>query len=351
LKGFRFLWHADTADAFGNADFRRFFLTLLKFSPTKAKIGDFLLSVVGENFLIFFYFWEVVKKLYKMKKLLIIFFLLLLSCQPKTKEENYFKAIEANDINLESPKEGEWLYEHKEKGQTFEQYQKARPIRPDVEKNIIYLKPIGQFSNLQKQALKLTRAYLEIFFQQKTVLIQPISDRIIPISKRRIKDSEQLLAPYILDSILVDKMPKNGLAMMAITEKDLFPKPDWNYVFGLASYHKRVGVSSIYRLQNKVLDKDNFSFCLNRLISVSSHEIGHMMSMHHCIYAQCVMNGSNNLDETDSQPNRLCSQCQRKLSWNFGYDNEKRLRQLHNFFTKNHLKKSASLTNSDLSLL
>jgi archaemetzincin len=286
-----------------------------------------------------------------MRKLFPILLLLTLSCQPKTKEENYFKAIEENDIPLDSPKEGEWLYEHKEKGQNFEQYQKANPVRPDTGKSIIYLKPIGQFSNLQKQALEQTRAYLEIFFQQKTVLLTPTSDQIIPSSKRRIKDSEQLLAPYILDSILVGKMPNNGLAMMAITEKDLYPKPAWNYVFGLASYHNRVGVSSIYRLQNEILDKDNFNLCLNRLISVSSHEIGHMMSMHHCIYAQCVMNGSNNLNETDAQPNRLCSQCQIKLSWNFGYDSKKRLQELHDFFTKNNLHEAANLTKSDLQML
>jgi archaemetzincin len=35
---------------------------------------------------------------------------------------------------------------------------------------------------------------------------------------------------------------------MAITEKDLYPKPDWNFVFGLASYTEQIGVTSMYRL-------------------------------------------------------------------------------------------------------
>ena len=284
-------------------------------------------------------------------KHLILILILLLSCKPKTKEEIYFKAIEANDIQLDSPKEGMWLYEHKEAGQSFESYKKANPVHPTYEKSIIYLKPIGNFTNLQKQALELTRAYLEIFFQQKTILLEPISDKIIPQSKRRQKESEQLLAPYILDSILVGKIPKNGLALMAITAKDLFPKPEWNYVFGLASYHNRVGISSIYRLQNKKLDNENFTLCLRRLISVCSHEIGHMMSLHHCIYAECTMNGSNNLTETDSQPNRLCSQCQQKLFWNFGYDNQKRLSELNDFFIKNNLTKDLNLTKLDLQAL
>ena len=281
-------------------------------------------------------------------KHLLLTFLFLFSCQSKTKEENYFEAIQVNDVQLESPKEGDWLYGHKESGQSFENYEKVNPVRPAKDKSTIYLKPIGSFSKLQKQALELTRAYLEIFFQQKTVLLDPVSDNIIPQYARRKKNSEQLLAPYVLDSILVDKMPKNCIALMAITEKDLFPKPAWSFVFGLASYHKRVGVSSIYRLQNQSLSNDNFTLCLRRLISISSHEIGHMMSMHHCIYAQCTMNGANNLNETDAQPNRLCSVCQQKLSWNFGYNNEKRLKQLIAFFSKYDLEKDYNLLMKDL---
>lgn len=148
---------------------------------------------------------------------------------------------------------------------------------------------------------------------------------------------EQLLATYILDSMLKGHMPGKGIALMAITEKDLYPSTDWNYVFGLASYTNRVGVSSLYRLQDQEQDTLHYTRCLSRLIKVSSHEIGHMFSLHHCIRAKCVMNGSNRLSETDASPARACSECQKKLLWNFRYDNTKRLQQLLTFFSDNRL--------------
>ena len=281
----------------------------------------------------------------------------LLSCsntndkdQVVATQSEYFKAVAENDIQLSAPKEGEWLFEHKEKGQTFEEYKKANPIRPGLDKHVIYLMPIGDFTDVQMKALNLTRDYVEIFFQQKTILLTAVSDKTVPKSDIRIRENNniQLLAPYLLDTLLKGRTPKDGIALMAISAKDLYPKNDWNYVFGLASYSTRVGVSSIYRLQNKQLDTTNFKLCLRRLINVSSHEIGHMMSMHHCIFAKCTMNGSNSLSETDLTPNRLCSECQKKLFWNFRYDNKRRLNQLTKYFKENNLKRDFNVSKLDL---
>lgn len=292
-----------------------------------------------------------------MRHLFSIFVFLCLSCQSKTtndpiiiNESAYFDAIEVNDIRLNEPQEGEWLFGRNEKGQTFEQYKKANPIRPVTEKSTIYLKPIGQFSPLQKQLLKLLRDYIQLYFQQNTILLESFSDKKIPTyAKRNRSDgNEQLLAPYILDSLLKDKNPKDAMALMAISAKDLFPKPEWNYVFGLASYTHRVGVSSIYRFQNKRLDSTNFTICLRRLMSVSTHEIGHMLSFHHCINARCTMNGSNNLSETDAIPNRLCAECQKKLFWNFRYNNRKRLNELLTFLKENKIESDFNNLTRDL---
>jgi archaemetzincin len=295
-----------------------------------------------------------------MRYLILIVFFNLISCQTKTtndiiieQESDYFEAIEANDVKLDEPKEGEWLFGRNEKGQTFEQYTKTNPVRPITGKSTIYLKPIGQFTNLQKQALKLLRDYVELYFQQKTILLEPLSDKNIPKSARRKRSdgSEQLLASYVLDSLLKGKNPKDAMALMAISEKDLFPKPEWNYVFGLASYTHRVGVSSMYRFQNKTLDSTNFRLCLRRLMSVSTHEIGHMFSFHHCINAHCTMNGSNNLSETDLCPNRLCSECQKKQFWNFRYDNRKRLKELLAFLKENKIEEGFKRLNHDSEML
>ncbi|UAY53558.1 archaemetzincin [Ferruginibacter albus] len=261
---------------------------------------------------------------------------------------SYFNAIEQNDVTLSSPKPGDWLYEHPEKGQSFEQYKDETPTKLSPEKSIIYLQPIGHFTNLQLSALQLTKEYVEIFFQLKTILLTPISDSIIPKTVRRNRfNHEQLLSTYIIDSVLKNRIPQNGFLEMAFTEKDLYPANDWNYVFGQASYADKVGVTSIYRLQNEVLTKENFSACLRRLMNIATHEIGHMFSVQHCTFAKCVMNGANSLTETDQSPNRLCSECQKKLFWNIRYGNKKRLKEIAYFMKRNDLQKDYDLIHLD----
>lgn len=263
-------------------------------------------------------------------------------------DSEYFDRIAKNDIHLNQPVLGEWLYEHKESGQSLEQYKKSNPFKPKDSTYAIYLQPIGEFSSIHKSALELTRAYIEIFFQQKTILLPNLSDKNIPDSALRDRgDYYQIFAPYILNKVLVSKTPKNGIALMAFTEKDLYPNNQWNFVFGLASYKDRIGVTSIYRLYEKRDIDSNFNQYLRRLCQISSHEIGHMMSLKHCISAKCLMNGSNSLYETDNSPNRLCSSCQKKLFWNLRYDNEKRLKELINFSKTNKLELDEELLKLD----
>jgi archaemetzincin len=257
-----------------------------------------------------------------------------------TKNENeYFEQIKANDVVLGQAKEGDWLYDHKENGQTFLQFVTSKTTKKIDTTSVIYLQPIGKFDSLQSTIIEITKEYLSLFFQRKVEILPNLSDKNIPAYSRRLREDghEQILAPFILDSVLSKIKTKNSAALMALSEKDLFPNKDWSFVFGLASYKKRVGVTSIYRLQDKILVSSNFTKCLKRLINVSSHEIGHMFSIHHCITSKCVMNGSNSMYETDLGTNRLCSECQQKLCYSLKYNNEKRLAELQSFFKKYNL--------------
>lgn len=67
-------------------------------------------------------------------------------------------------------------------------------------------------------------------------------------------------------------------------------------------------------------------------MKISSHEIGHMFGISHCQNANCVMNGTNILSETDHHMARACSLCQMKLNSSIHYDNKKRLLELKGFF-------------------
>ncbi|HZZ76386.1 MAG TPA: hypothetical protein VFE04_10685 [Puia sp.] len=60
------------------------------------------------------------------------------------------------------------------------------------------------------------------------------------------------------------------------------------------------------------------------------------------------MNGSNSLFETDQTPNRLCSECQKKLFWNFRYDNLRRLKELARFFENMQMDRDFKLSQKDI---
>lgn len=254
-----------------------------------------------------------------------------------------YEALSLLNEPLPDIKSGDWLSAHDENGQSFDQYMKNdKLVSPLANKNTIYIQPIGTFTPLEKKIIKWNTEYIQLFFGLKTVQLKPISEKTIPKDKQRIHfGNEQLDAGYIIKILLPKKMPKDGIVIMAVTTKDLYPNPKWNFVFGLASYQKRTAVSSIFRYSDETLSERNYATCLQRIIKTSTHEISHMFSVAHCINAICLMNGSNNLEEADSRPNALCSECLSKLSWNLNFDNVSRFKKLIDFMKKHHLDSDA----------
>ena len=43
------------------------------------------------------------------------------------------------------------------------------------------------------------------------------------------------------------------------------------------------------------------------------HEIGHLFHIKHCIWFECMMNGSNSMEESDDKPMHFCPICQHKI--------------------------------------
>ena len=86
--------------------------------------------------------------------------------------------------------------------------------------------------------------------------------------------------------------------------EDLYPDPRWNFVFGQASLHDRVGVFSFARYDPAFFGEPCGNryqqLLLRRSGRVLAHETARMFSLAHCIYFKCVMNGSNHLHESDS---------------------------------------------------
>lgn len=68
------------------------------------------------------------------------------------------------------------------------------------------------------------------------------------------------------------------------------------------------------------------------------HEIGHMYGLSHCIYFECLMNGSNHLQEADKRPSFLCPLCLNKLYFITRFDIEKRYRKMMDFWGSHGLQ-------------
>jgi pimeloyl-ACP methyl ester carboxylesterase len=138
---------------------------------------------------------------------------------------------------LPPPRPGDWLAEHDEPGQTFDEYRDDRPVRRSDTLHTIYLCFVGDFSEAQRRVLDLTQDYLAIFFDCPVKVNRHVPLASIPPQARRTHPSwgdKQVLTGYILHELLEPERPADALAYLALTASDLWPGRGWNFVFGQA---------------------------------------------------------------------------------------------------------------------
>lgn len=250
------------------------------------------------------------------------------------------KAMGPLHKKLKPPGPHDWLASHYEPGQTFLKYIKSNPVIPDARRRIIYIQPVGNFTQTQYGIIELTAEFLGYFFHLPVNIQKGIPLEVIPASARRRHPSwgmNQILSTYILDSILLPALPEDAQAYLAFTASDLWPGPGWNFVFGQASLLERVGVWSIYRNGESDKSDVDFRLCLLRTLKTAAHETGHMFSMMHCIAYECCMCGSNHREESDLRPLALCPECAAKVCWACNADIIKRYENLTAFCKRNSL--------------
>ena len=245
---------------------------------------------------------------------------------------------------LAPPQPGEWLHEHAEPGQSFAEYVASDPVVPDEERRILYVQPLGGFSEEERRVVDLTAEFLGIYFGLPVFVLPSRALDDVPEDARRRHPAwgmRQLRTGWVLHDVLEPALPGDALALIAITRWDLWPGEGWNFVFGQASLRGRVGVWSIYRFGDPAFGPGDFRRCLRRTVAVASHELGHMLSMKHCTAYRCNMQGSNSLEETDEGPLALCPECLAKLLWATGADPVVRFRDLEAFARRHGLDEEA----------
>jgi archaemetzincin len=251
------------------------------------------------------------------------------------------RAFEASADFRPPPAPGphDWLAQHPEPGQTFDQFPRTPHHRPGNGRTRLYLLPLGEFPRWRSPDLRLLREFAAAFFSVEVALLPALDLHAasIPERKNPISGQHQLDARAIL-RLLRRPLPDDAFALLGIAMVDLYPDPSWNFVFGLASPSERVGVFSFARYHpgfyGEPVPVGRTELLLRRSCKVLAHEIGHIFGLSHCVFFHCLMNGSNSLAESDARPLYLCPVDLRKLQHSIGFDPATRYRRLLDFSRK-----------------
>ncbi len=254
---------------------------------------------------------------------------------------------------LPPPEPGDWLAEHDEQGQTYEDWRQDPGRLPTANSRTIRLQPVGSPGvNLEAIAL-----IAEAWFGLPVEIARTLPVESTGASSREHADHghTQLLSTDLLSS-LESHLDDETFAVVGVVEPDLYPHPDWNFVFGHATYDRGVGVWSTARLnpgfpRGRSITTEARTTTLRRTTRIMTHEMGHMFGMKHCTYFRCAMNGSNSLEETDSQATYLCPVCLHKLLAATGIDPLDRYSELEAVFEHTGLTQEAAWVRARLQVL
>mmetsp|Transcript_44768 Transcript_44768/g.119825 ORF Transcript_44768/g.119825 Transcript_44768/m.119825 type:complete len:162 (+) Transcript_44768:120-605(+) len=135
--------------------------------------------------------------------------------------------------------------------QSFDNFVASRPNVPDKVRRTIYLQPLCDPADFEAvpfpqgpwpswQALE--TAVREFYFPLGVVTLPAMAmDQLSPKPKSR-KNSygKQYHAGQVLDALMKQSLPRNAFCTPAVTMCDLYPREEWNFVYGLASLKQRL---------------------------------------------------------------------------------------------------------------
>jgi archaemetzincin len=232
---------------------------------------------------------------------------------------------------------GDWIESHPEPGQSFAEWRAAFPRTALGQRHVVYIQPLGGFTRAETRVVELTAALEGIAFGLPVEVLPALPIDGFPARARRVHPvwgGEQLLTSYILEEILVPRLPDDAAVLLAFTAADLWPGEGWNFVFGQATLRDRVGVWSIARNGRLDGSDEEVRTVLRRTFKTAVHETGHMFTMEHCTAYDCGMCGVNSLEEADRRPIWFCPECEAKILRATGVDPVWRFGALSCFFRR-----------------
>lgn len=230
----------------------------------------------------------------------------------------------------------DWLASRKELGQTYPKYKMGSPDINWINarfKTIVLVMLDDTVPPEMQAGLEL---YCSAFFTGCDVKIKRPGEmwqnKALPSDFCKANNiterGDQVNATEIIDA-LEPLRKKDTFCILGVTNKDLYPDDTYNYVFGLARL-TGAGVFSFCRYAptwpGNEHDQGNWT---KRAVHTMAHEITHMFGMKHCIYYECLMNGTMSAEESSRKPTSiLCPVCLKKLKCNIKFDTKDRFQRL-----------------------
>jgi len=219
---------------------------------------------------------------------------------------------------LGPPERGDWRTVFPEEGQTFLEYRDSDPTRGTALRTRIYLQPWLIRPADEPDLLAQAARVLTAAFGREVRVLPPHS-----LPARAWAPDGDRLRVAVLAAALRDGLPDDALFVLGITDRDL-ELGDLAFAWGWGSFRHRVGVMTTHGLR----DTPDAAVRRRRLLGLALHECGHMLSMAHCVFYRCGMNGARTVLEADRRPLLLCPVCRAKLCWNLELDPVERERAL-----------------------
>jgi archaemetzincin len=169
-------------------------------------------------------------------------------------------------------------------GQTYEQWLKQHrhpSWRPTAQRSTICLVPVGSCHGCDVAALA---AFTSAWFGLPVVCMPPVDVGELHEPGVRMNDfGEQIRTDSVLRHLQRHCKPMTAFCTVAITMIDLYPDPNWNFVFGLADPAAGVGCFSFARYRDVgCLADGSQPSLLWRSCQTLVHEIGHLFGVAHC---------------------------------------------------------------------
>jgi len=193
---------------------------------------------------------------------------------------------------------------------------------------LIGLLPLGPFpkSINSKDLMEIISDWMTCFFMgfrvhclpQVTVKQFP---NMITRYHNRTKKFQILSTSLIKEAVqYVGQREPKYQCIIVVSWHDLYPEAKMNFELGQGSSVYRCAVMSFGRFEPRTFSgpkqadiKHLTPEILWQFLKVSAHEVLHVFGLKHCNAFECLMNGSESIEQAMKQPLLLCPACLRKL--------------------------------------